>query len=456
MTLLSFIIFLPAIFSGMLVIHLLWPERTMPAFPLKFSLGIGLGLGISSILYFLVLQIAPGRIHMLTLQIILLILLLAITVLRARNQKWDRIHLPALSRLQWGLFCIFVITFLISVLVFINTIISRPQGVMDAWSIWNRAARFIYRDPENWQATLSPDLALFRHADYPLLVPLNVAWGWEALGNETLRVPMVQAVLFTFSLITLMFSALAFTRTIGQASLASVVLIATTGVVVEGTYLIADIPLTYFILASSILMYLYFVRNDSTFLVLSGFMAGLAGWTKNEGLLFIAISPIALLVASKKNIRYSFLPYLAGLAVPLLIIFYFKSITPPNDLLNNNIGSLVAKITDLSRYWMILKSFTSIFIDRNILFLLFYIVIMHNNLMTDPRQATYAIITLWVLQLLGYGAIFLITPYDLEWHLRTSQRIILQILPLAIFFCFIISSDPESVFLNGFKKSPMP
>jgi hypothetical protein len=235
-----------------------------------------------------------------------------------------------------------------------------------------------------------------------------------------------------------------------------VVLMATTGVVLEGTYLIADIPLTYFILASSILMYLYFVRKDSTFLVLSGFMAGLAGWTKNEGLLFIAISPIALLVASKKNIRHSFLPYLAGLAVPLLIIFYFKSITPPNDLLNNNIGSLVAKITDLSRYWMILKSFTSIFIDRNILFLLFYIVIMHNNLMTDPRQATYAIITLWVLQLLGYGAIFLITPYDLEWHLRTSQRIILQILPLAIFFCFIISSDPESVFLNGFKKSPMP
>lgn len=210
---------------------------------------------------------------------------------------------------------------------FIKTIISRPQGVLDAWSIWNRAARFIYRDPENWRATLSPDLALFRHADYPLLVPLNVAWGWEALGNETLRVPMLQSALFTFSIVMVMFSILAFTRTIGQASLASVVLIAYSGIIVEGTYLIADVPVTYFILTSSILMYLFVVRNESALLMLSGFMAGLAGWTKNEGLLFIAVSPIALIVTSPNNIKRSLVAYLTGLAIPLLVILYFKSLT---------------------------------------------------------------------------------------------------------------------------------
>ncbi|NOT03820.1 MAG: hypothetical protein HOP27_04395 [Anaerolineales bacterium] len=454
MTLLSALIFLPTIFSGTLVVHLLWPEKNLLAFPLKFSLGIGLGLGISSILYFLVLQAMPGRVNMLTVQIILLILLLAITFLRGRNQKWEEIRLPALSYFQWILFGVFFLASIMAVLVFINTIISRPQGVLDAWSIWNRAARFIYRDPENWQATLSPDLALFRHADYPLLVPLNVAWGWETLGNETLRVPMLQSALFTFSVVMVMFSALAFTRTIGQASLASVVLIAFTGVVVEGTYLIADVPVMYFILTSGILMYLFTVRNESSLLILSGFMAGLAGWTKNEGLLFIAVSPIALIVASPKNLKRSFLPYLAGLAIPLLIIFYFKSLTPPNDLLNNNSTSLIERITDLSRYSIILKSFTSSFLNRSLIFLLFYTVIMHNDLSTVFRQGSYAIFALLVLQLLGYAAIYLITPNDLEWHLHTSQsRLFLQILPLALFLCFSISSDPESVFLNGFQKT---
>ena len=456
MTLLSALIFLPSIFSGTLIVHLLWPEKNLLAYLLKFSLGTGLGLGISSILYFLVLQIAPVHVNMLTVQIILLILLLAIMFLRERKQTREEMHLPVLSYLQWILLGIFFLASVIAVLVFINMIISRPQGVLDAWSIWNRAARFIYRDPENWRATLSPDLALFRHADYPLLVPLNVAWGWEALENETLRVPMLQSALFTFSTIMVMFSILAFTRTIGQASLASVVLIAYSGIIVEGTYLIADVPVTYFILTSSILMYLFVVRNESALLILSGFMAGLAGWTKNEGLLFIAVSPIALIVASPNNIKHSLAAYLTGLAIPLLVILYFKSLTPPNDLLNNNGLSLIEKITDISRYSTIIKSFASSFLNRSFILVLLYTVIMHNKLTAVYRRGSYAIITLLGLQLLGYAAIYLITPNDLEWHLRTSQsRLFLQILPLALFLCFSISLDPETVFHSNSKKINM-
>ncbi len=446
MTLLSFIIFLPAIFLGTLIIHLIWPERNALAMFLKFSLGIGLGLGISSILYFLVLQIAPGRINTLTLQIILLIFLLAITFLRARKQNWKEFFLPSLSHLQWALIGIAILALFISALIYANTIISRPQGEYDAWSIWNRAARFIYRDPENWRATLSPDIALFGHADYPLLVPLNVAWGWEALENETLRVPMIQSALFTFSTILAMFSAIALTRTIGQASLASVVLMASPGFILTGTNLTADIPATYFIFASCILMYLFFVRNDAALLVLSGFMAGLAGWSKNEGLLFIAISPIALIIASPKNIGRSLLHYLAGLAIPLIIIFYFKSIAPTNDLINSNI-SFIAKITDPSRYWMILKTLTPSLFRSDIIILLIYTAIMYKHPAPNSRQGIYAIVTLLLLQLLGYCAIYVVTPYDLAWHLSTSQgRLILQILPLELFLCFSISSDPESVF----------
>ena len=419
---------------------------------LKFFLGIGLGLGISSILYFLVLQIAPGRVNTLTLQIILLIFLLAITFLRARNQNWKEFYLPSLSRLQWALVGIAILTLFISTLIYANTIISRPQGEYDAWSIWNRAARFIYRDPKNWRATLSPDMAQFGHADYPLLVPLNVAWGWEALGNETLRVPMIQSALFTFSTILAMFSAVSLTRTIGQASLAAVVLMASPGFILTGTNLTADVPVTYFIFASCILMYLFFIRNNAALLVVSGFMAGLAGWTKNEGLLFIAISPIALIIAAPKNIRKSALHYLAGLAIPLMIIFYFKSLAPSNDLMNNNSG-LMEKITNLSRYTTILKSFELSLFKPNIVILLVYTIFMLTHLIPNSRQGIYAITTLLFLQLLGYYSIYVITPYNLAWHLNSSLgRLILQVLPLGIFLCFSISSDPESIFSK--QKAP--
>lgn len=446
MTLLSFIIFLPVIFSGTLILHLLWPEKNPLAFLLKFSLGIGVGLGINSILYFQIIQIAPDRINPLTLQIIFLIFLLVFTFLRERSQKSNETALLTLSRLQLVLVSVSLLAFVISLLIFTNTILSRPQGEYDAWSIWNRAARFIYRDPENWRATLSPDLELFTHADYPLLVPLNVAWGWEVLGNETLRLPMVQSVLFTFSIILLMFSALALTRTIGQASLASIALMASPSFVLSGANLTADIPVTYFIFASTILIYLFSIHGDSAFLILSGFMAGLAGWTKNEGLLFIAIAPIAVFVASPKKIGRSFLYYLAGLAIPLITILYFKSITPINDLMNNN--SFIAKVTDFPRYWVILESFRTGILNTNIIILLCYAVLMRDHLIPNNRRGIYAISSILLLQLLGYFAIYVITPNDLEWHLFTSLgRLILQILPIGIFLCFSVIADPESVFI---------
>ena len=52
-----------------------------------------------------------------------------------------------------------------------------------------------------------------------------------------------------------------------------------------------------------------------------------------------------------------------------------------------------------------------------------------------------------VIQALGYYAIYLITPYDLTWHLSYSiERIALQIFPLVAFLILSASRSPESVF----------
>ena len=73
MTLYSFLIFLPGILSGGLILHWLWPERQFFALLLKASLGMGLGMGLSSILYFLSLMIAPGKVNIFGVTLALLI-----------------------------------------------------------------------------------------------------------------------------------------------------------------------------------------------------------------------------------------------------------------------------------------------------------------------------------------------------------------------------------------------
>ena len=44
MTLLSILVFLPPMLAGVLIVHLLWPERGWKAGWVKVFLGIGLGL----------------------------------------------------------------------------------------------------------------------------------------------------------------------------------------------------------------------------------------------------------------------------------------------------------------------------------------------------------------------------------------------------------------------------
>lgn len=459
MTIASSLVFLIPVLSGSLLVHRLWPERSGSALLLKLALGVGLGLGVSSILYFLSLLIAPGRVNMLALQAGLLLALLILTILRERKPAWPGFADRSLSPVQLGLLGATLIALVFSGSVFLNLTKARPQGAFDAWSIWNRAARFIYRDPENWRATLSPDLYWGNHADYPLLVPLNVAWGWEVVGRETQRVPMVQSALFLFASIGVLYAGVGLTRTPAQASLASLVLMGTPLFLSMGSGLISDVPVTYYILSACVLLYLYLVLGRSTLLLLSGFMAGLAAWTKNEGLLYVVVSISALPFVSRKDMLRPLAWYLAGLAIPMAVVVYFKGwLAPAGDLFPGSDADLMVKITDLSRYELILKALQvqalefagwpiSIFILLGL-----YALIVRLRPTSETARGAAAISAILLTQFLGYCAVYVLTPHDLGWHLGTSLgRLILQLYPAFIFLFFCLAVEPEKVF----RRSPV-
>ncbi len=66
---------------------------------------------------------------------------------------------------------------------------------------------------------------------------------------------------------------------------------------------------------------------------------------------------------------------------------------------------------------------------------------------TGSRQSIFTIGAIIVLQFLGYCAVFLLSPHDLEWHLRTSLgRLLLQIYPAGLFVYLLLVREPEEIF----------
>ena len=83
------LVFLLPILTGGLLVHLLWPDRAGWAVFLKAFLGIGVGLGIWSLLYFLYMLLLAGQHWFSVIGWVIFLVLLAVTVWNERKRGWD-------------------------------------------------------------------------------------------------------------------------------------------------------------------------------------------------------------------------------------------------------------------------------------------------------------------------------------------------------------------------------
>ena len=456
-------IFLLPILTGGLLVQLLWPDRDFKNMVLKAFLGIGVGLGIASLSYFLYLSFFAGQHWFIAVQIVSLLIVLAAAGWQTRKQggvappKWKPL---GLSWVQLALFGLAGVVFLISLASTASYVLRRKQGDWDAWMMFNRAARFVYRDQAHWLGSFSRQMDPIFHADYPLFLAMNIASGWDTLGNETPRVPMIQSALFAVACAGLLVSALACTKSVGQAALGLVIFWGTPAVVNEGARELADLPLAYFFLATGILIYLYVVHRKPGLLVLAGLTAGLAAWMKNEGSVFVIAAAVSLAIAflREKPLRVLFW-YALGVAVPLAFVLYFKLfLAPPSDVLSNGPARSLAQALDLSRHTVILQYFWHEVLTFGgwsflaqpvgiVAVLLVYLILAREHFAKDNYPIVASAIALVIIQMLGYYAIYVITPYDLKWHISLSiERIFLQVFPLAAFMILNAARSPETIF----------
>ena len=127
-----------------------------------------------------------------------------------------------------------------------------------------------------------------------------------------------------------------------------------------------------------------------------------------------------------------------------------------NDIFALGDGNLMEKITDLSRYWQIIKV---LFIELShyagwpiniFIQLAIYALIMQLDITSHRGALIIAVIIFF--QVLGYCAIYVLTPHDLIWHLKFSfARLIFHVYPAGIFLYFCIVNAPEKIFKNTGK-----
>ena len=423
------------------------------------TLAVGMGFGISACAFFVWISLlgptAPGFVAVEMVLLAGLVLALRRTLLRAVT-RWTA---PRTSRppIGWVWRLAVAASVAASAALFSVQVASSPHGGWDAWMTWNRAARFIFRGDSHWHDAFLP---AFRHPDYPLLVPGAVARLWTYIGTDSVVAPATVAAMFTLATVGLAGASLALLRTDRQAILGTLMLLATQSLLMYGASQYADIPLAFFVLAAIVLLFLHDRAGQAPGLMaLAGAAVGLAAWTKNEGVLFLAAIVVARCVVV--SMHHGWRIYLGelrwfslGLAPVLVIVAYFKlHLVPANDLVaGQGLADTLPRLLDAGRYLAVAKVFKlemSHLGDNGLVgavpLLFAYLLCVGLKVDDADRPALATALGAVVLVLAGYVVVLVTAPGDfLRLLNRSVDRLLLHVWPAIVFTCFMVARPPEA------------
>lgn len=429
---------------GFFVIHLLLYSKRFSV-RLMWALAPIVGAGICSFIQFLF------RRPMFTVEMALLITLASVWLWRHRLHVGN---LSALTTYRVSVFAVLLAMALVWVFAeSVDHMERMPHGAWDGFAIWNSHARYLFRAGPTWQDHLQNTF----HGDYPLFLPSMVARLWRYAGNDVPTLGGLFGILLAFSSVFVVGTVLTELRGALTGVVMALTLSTTPSYMIHGTYQQADVPLSVFILSTIALLYLSFEsdQNPRGVLVLAGFMAGCAGWTKNEGLLFILATALVLLSPlfrkPKTTLRRVAL-FSAGLLLPLAVHIFFKvAIAPQNDLIDGRAyGEIAQKILTVNRHGIIFSAFLRTSwtfggwgVHAAIPILAFLALAGHHRqaLRSFGWRAGVAILAI---VLVGYYWVYVLTPADLVWHLESSlSRLMIHLWPSVVLLAGLAARQPH-------------
>jgi hypothetical protein len=461
--------------TGLALLRVVWPKN-VPLFPYRFMLAplaLGLGVGLSATALFLwLVAFGPHRRGFIGAELALAAALGVLALRPARREMGELYVNVSRPGLLWLIPVALALGVGCAVAAFVANSVALPHGGWDAWMDWNLRARLIFRGDGHWQNAFS-ELIPWSHPDYPWVVPASVVRAWTWAGGEHLSASAMIAGLFTFGTVALAGTALAVLRSPAQGALGALMLLGTPFFVLHGASQFADVPVGFFFLSSVVLLAIHqrYAERTHRFAALAGLSAGMAAWTKNEGLLFftclIAAQIATAIIArtERKSLTRQLSAFLAGAFLPLLLVGYFKArFAPPNDLLSVDREDLRMWLTDPRRYAIVLRPFASHLLrfgDNGLIsapwLLVTYSLCVGLRATGRGWSWGFTIALALALMLAGHVLIFVGTTPDILPLLNTSvDRVLLQLWPSFLVLYFMAVRTPEELLTGPLPEAPVP
>jgi len=469
----GFLAFIPPILIGTAIVLLVFPKISLKGawVVLAVCLGSGIGLGLTSATCFLWLAcLGRPAAGYLVFEVGSAILLVIAAFYRFHNYRvgsqneLTTDYAPNDVPIKWLKRLVIILLLITSGSFGLKTFIEDPHGTVDTRIVWNYRARWMFRGGDQWEhafyTPVASDGELIDdqgHApDYPLLITGSVYRGWELIGDDHVVIPIMIAGLFTFGTYLLLYASLALLRNRNQGYLAVLFMLVSTQFMHLGTDQYGDVPLAFFIL-STIALFALKDRHSSISLqtiILAGLTTACAAWTKNEGLVFFVLVILVRFIGQIgkqdwSNLAKEFFYFLLGTLPIMGTLIYFKlNFAPRNDLVNiYNLKQSVVHLLNPDRYLIVISEILKkvyFFNDKIVILMALYLLFSGFDRSGKVKKPILSHVLLLLLMVCGYAFAFLITTYDLRWHIDSSlRRLFIQLWPAWVFLFFYAVKGPE-------------
>ena len=421
-------------FAGLSAVRPAWARWS-----LIFGAGAAVGIGLSSVLFFLFSTLLGMRAVALGFEVAIL----AWAGYEAFRRRAPAPQ-PAEERPAPLLIFVAAIGLLLALALATAAIATswdaNPQGDWDAWAIWNLRARFLASSGALAQRAWSPVLGASTHAEYPLLLSSFVARCWAFSHSFSTVVPAATSYVFFLALIALVAGGMAALRGPTLGMLAALVLASTPALLHQVPNQYADVQLACYFAGAIV-----FALLDRP--ILAGIFAGCAAWTKDEGVLFLVV----LLVITAAWKRRTAVATLAGAAPAAALAIVFKTWLARGNagLLSTSLPGAGKRLADAGRYGATMAAFGREFAHMGvgwyhpILPVIALAVVLRFD-RERRRDAAYCAALAGFL-LLGNFGVYILTNNDLAWQLHTSlNRVLLQIWPALVLAAFVGLRKPKA------------
>lgn len=308
--------------------------------------------------------------------------------------------------------------------------VHQPYGGWDAFSHWNFHARFIEALGDRWLHSIrDPSFRPLVSIDHPLMLAEVSA----SVGSDR---AIIVACGFAVSAVLLLIGLAARLSGMALGLAAGIALLCLREFSSVTAWQYADVPLAAFILAAIGLLALA-RESDGCWMLLAGIAAGMAAWTKSEGLAF-TIAAVATLFCGARMRRtpiQAMTRFGAGALIPLAVTLLFRShYAIPNWIAaSQGIHATARRVVDIDRYAMLARLF-GCFVGRHAIACVaigvFTVAQRFDRQRVRENAWLAAILALYVV---SYAAAVIIGPAAVEWQVRTTiDRVAVHIWPATV------------------------